>query len=332
MEDEGRKDEAYHVGSYADYQNSGSRRERQEHSFHESSYANGGMETSFQRYADWTDTDCADHTINGHGFTTTAPSCEEVKGLDIRALQLELSKMRAEMERLKSRCRVLEDDAIELRSIVHDYDNIHRRSTRIFTKATTPRNFNSSTNVRRAPDKRKERALSMFSTGLRESSGPSVGGKGQDQSQNKATRAIKAPSSLMSYCVGQDRLIGQAQMHTNQQLEMAAMNDGEDRKRNLDTIRAEVQESGKRMRDQSTRRRRTITEDSPENGQVAFKVKQKPELRQGAKRANEFHVVLIEKGLPIAEPGMHQTDTNEPKDKAIATDLKVGTDQRQETA
>jgi hypothetical protein len=109
-------------------------------------------------------------------------------------------------------------------------------------------------------------------------------------------------------------------MHTNQQLEMAAMNDGEDGKRNLDTIRTEMQESGKRIRDQSTYRRRTITTDSPEHDPMAVEVRKEPELGQGAKRAKDFHLMYIEKGLPITKPGRYQRNMSGPTDEAIATD------------
>jgi hypothetical protein len=152
MEGEGREDEAYIRGSRKDYRTSGNGLERQEHSFMESSYAKDGMETSSRRYADWTEIDSADHTVNGCGYATAAHVCE-VQTQDIRTLQLDLAKLRAEMDRLKSRCRVLEDDAIDLRKTVHDYQNIQYRPKSYFTSAIPPRNFTSSMNVRKESNK-----------------------------------------------------------------------------------------------------------------------------------------------------------------------------------
>ena len=323
MEGEGREDEAFSRGSRKDYRTSGNRLERQEHSFMESNYANDGMETSSRRYADWTAIDSADHTVNGCGYATAAHVCE-VQTQDIRTLQLDLSKLRAEMDRLKSRCRVLEDDAIDLRKTVHDYQNIQYRPKSYFTSAIPPRNFTSSMNVRKESDRRRKRAMSIFAPARIGSTGTSMGEKGRAQIQKNVKRASRAPSSHVSHYVDQNPHYGQAQMHTNQQVEMAAMNDGEDEKRNVDTIRTEMQESAKRIRDQSIRRRRTITTDSPEHDPMAVEVRKEPELGPGAKRANDFHLMYIEKGLHIAGPGTYQTDMNEPTIEAIETDPGEG--------
>ena len=166
--------------------------------------------------------------------------------------------------------------------------------------------------------------MSMFAPARIDSTGTSMGENRRTQIQKNVKRPSRAPSSHVSHCVDQDPRYGQAQMHTNQQLEMAAMNDGEDEKRNLDTIRAEMQESGKRIRGQSTRRRRTITTDSPEHDPMAVEVRKEPELGRGAKRANDFHLMYIEKGLHIAGPGTYQTDMNEPTVEAIETDPGEG--------